>query len=42
MLRVIHSLVQNTVNRVMVRFAVFSLSTIVLIVWTATEVMAVL
>jgi hypothetical protein len=40
-LRVIHSLIQNTVNRVTARFAVFSLSTIVLIVWTAIEVMAV-
>jgi hypothetical protein len=41
-LRVIHSLVQNTVNRVMVRFAVFSLSTIVLIIWAAIETMALL
>jgi hypothetical protein len=39
-LRVVHSLIQCTVNIVMLRFAVFSLSTIALIVWTAVEVMA--
>lgn len=41
-LRVLHSLVQNTVNRVMVRFLVFSISTIVLIAWVVRELMAVL
>ena len=41
-LRVVHSLIQNTVNRVMLRFMVFSLSTIVLIVWVVRELMAVL
>ena len=41
-LRVIHSLIQNTVNRVMLRFLVFSISTIVLIVWVVRELMAVL
>ena len=41
-LRVLHSLIQCTVNRVMVRFSVFSLSTIVLIVWAVIEVMAIL
>ncbi len=32
-LRIVHSLIQNTINRVPLRFMVFSLSTIVLIVW---------
>ena len=41
-LRVIHSLIQNTVNRVMLRFLVFSISTIVLNVWVVRELMAVL
>ena len=41
-LRVVHSLIQNTVNRVMLRFLVFSISTIVLIVWVVRELMAVL
>jgi hypothetical protein len=41
-LRVIHSLIQCTINRVMLRFTVFSLSTIVLIVWAVRELMAVL
>ena len=40
-LRVVHSLIQNTVNRVMLRFLVFSISTIVLIVWVVRELMAV-
>ena len=39
-LRVIHSLIQCTINRVTLRFTVFSLSTIVLIVWAVREVMA--
>ena len=41
-LRVLHSLIQNTINRVMLRFLVFSISTIVLIVWAVRELMAVL
>jgi len=41
-LRVIHSLIQCTVNRVTLRFLVFSLSTIVLIVWAVHELMAAL
>ncbi|MDO9338591.1 MAG: MAPEG family protein [Caulobacter sp.] len=32
-LRIVHSLIQNTVNRVPLRFLAFSLSTIVLMVW---------
>ncbi|HYE44533.1 MAG TPA: MAPEG family protein, partial [Caulobacter sp.] len=32
-LRIVHSLIQNTINRVALRFLVFSLSTIALIVW---------
>ena len=32
-LRIVHSLVQNTVNLVPIRFLVFSLSTITLMVW---------
>jgi hypothetical protein len=41
-LRVIHSLIQATAFRVMARFLVFSLSTIVLIIWAVIEVMALL
>ena len=41
-LRVIHSLVQCTVNRVTLRFLVFSIGSIVLIVWAVRELMAVL
>ena len=41
-LRVVHSLIQNPVNRVMLRFTVFSISTLVLIVWAVRELMAVL
>jgi len=33
-LRVVHSLIQITINRVTLRFLVFSISTIVLAVWT--------
>ena len=40
-LRILHSLVQVTVNAVVVRFLVFSLSTIVLMVWTGCVVMGV-
>ena len=32
-LRIVHSLVQTTINRVALRFLLFSLSTIVLMVW---------
>ena len=39
-LRVVHSLIQCTVNNVMARFTVFSISTVVLIVWAVIEVMA--
>lgn len=41
-LRVVHSLIQCTVNRVMWRFTVFSLGTVVLAIWAAIEVMAIL
>ena len=41
-LRVVHSLIQNTVNRVMLRFLVFSISTLVLVAWVVRELMAVL
>jgi len=37
-LRILHSLIQGTVNRVPLRFLVFALSTIVLIIWTGYEV----
>ncbi|MEL7454032.1 MAG: MAPEG family protein [Pseudomonadota bacterium] len=37
-LRVIHSLIQATINRVVVRFAVFLLSSIILLIMTAIEV----
>ena len=40
-LRVVHSLVQNTVNRVTLRFMVFALSTLVLMAMAAREVLAV-
>lgn len=39
-LRVVHSLVQNTVNRVMLRFLVFALSTLDLMAMAAREVWA--
>ena len=39
-LRVVHSLVQNTVNKVMVRFMVFALSSLVLIAITVRNLMA--
>jgi hypothetical protein len=41
-LRVVHSLIQCTFNRVTTRFLVFSLGTMVLVAWTAIEVMALL
>ena len=40
-LRVVHSLVQVTVNLVPVRFLLFALSTVVLMVWTACVVLSV-
>jgi hypothetical protein len=39
-LRVVHSLVQNTVNKVAFRFMVFSLSSLVLIAMTARNLLA--
>jgi hypothetical protein len=33
-LRIVHSLIQNTINQVPLRFLVFAISSIVLIVWT--------
>ncbi len=39
-LRVVHSLVQNTVNRVTVRFLVFALSTLALMAMAVREVRA--
>ncbi len=41
-LRIVHSLIQGTVNRVMVRFTIFSLGSIALIVWAVMELLAVL
>ena len=41
-LRVVHSLVQITVNLVPVRFLVFSLSTLVLMVWAGWVVLDVM
>ena len=40
-MRVLHSLVQITVNIVPVRFLVFSLSTVVLMVWAGCVVLGV-
>ena len=40
-LRVLHSLIQVSINRVAIRFLVFSLSTIVLMVWTVSVVLGV-
>ena len=39
-LRIIHSLVQATVNRIMVRFALFTLSTIPLVMLTVHAALA--
>jgi hypothetical protein len=39
-LRILHSLIQNTVNLVPLRFLVFSLSTISLMVWAGSVAMA--
>lgn len=41
-LRVVHSLVQNTSNNVMVRFMIFTLSTIMLLVMVAREALVLL
>ncbi len=41
-LRIVHSLIQGTINRVPLRFAVFALSTIVLMVLAGKEVLALL
>ena len=41
-LRVVHSLVQATFNRVIVRFSVFATATIVLLAFTARELLRVL
>jgi hypothetical protein len=41
-LRILHSLIQCTVNRVMLRFPVFALASLVLIAWTVIEVSAAL
>jgi hypothetical protein len=41
-LRVVHSLVQATVNRVMVRFSLFSLATLVLMAFTVRELARIL
>jgi hypothetical protein len=41
-LRVVHSLVQNTINRVTLRFLVFAVSTLVLMAMAAREVWALL
>ena len=40
LLRVVHSLVQNTSNKVVIRFPVFALSSLVLIVITGRNLMA--
>jgi hypothetical protein len=42
LLRVVHTLVQGTINNVTVRFSVFSLSTFVLMAMAAREVLAVI
>ncbi len=41
-IRVIHSLVQATVNRIVVRFAIFNLGTLVLVAFTVREAMRLL
>ncbi len=42
LLRVVHSLVQATVNRIVVRFAIFVLGSLVLVAFTAREAMRLL
>jgi len=39
-LRVAHSLIQNTVNKVLLRFGVFALSSLLLIALTVRNIMA--
>jgi hypothetical protein len=41
-LRVVHSLVQATVNRIVVRFAIFMIGSLVLVAFTAREAMRLL
>jgi hypothetical protein len=41
-IRVLHSLVQATINRVIVRFSIFALGSIVLMIFTFREVMRVM
>jgi hypothetical protein len=41
-LRVVHSLVQATVNRIVVRFTIFMLASLLLVVFTAREAMRLL
>jgi hypothetical protein len=41
-LRVLHSLVQATFNRVIVRFSIFALASVILMVLTARELARVL
>jgi len=39
-LRIVHSLVQNTVNKVMIRFSVFALSSLLLVALTVINLLA--
>ena len=39
-LRVLHSLVQNTINRVLIRFSVFALSSLILAAMTVLNLMS--
>jgi hypothetical protein len=39
-LRILHSLTQNTINRVMIRFSLFALAALVLIALTAVNLIA--
>ena len=41
-LRVLHSLVQATINRVVVRFSIFAIATLVLVAFTVREVLRIL
>ncbi len=41
-LRVLHSLVQATINRVIVRFGIFAIATLVLVAFTVREVLRIL
>jgi len=42
LLRVLHSLVQATINRVIVRFSIFATATLVLVVFAVREVLRIL